>query len=39
MPVKGLEVDKVFHACNLAKFTFETTADLENDGPGAVSGC
>jgi lon-related putative ATP-dependent protease len=29
MPVQRLEVDKVFHACNLAKFTFETTADLE----------
>lgn len=29
MPVKRLEADEVFHACNLAKFTFETTADLE----------
>ncbi len=29
MSVKRLEVDQVFHACDLDKFTFNTTADLE----------
>ncbi len=29
MPVSRLEADKVFHACNLEQFTFNTTADLE----------